>query len=350
MLTRPQHSEPGWLTRGARPAQRWLWVVVTVALTGVALPVRADWQKVWSDEFDGSRVDPAHWTFDIGNGGPSLPGWGNNELEYYTSRPENVFVTNGLLHLVARKEACNGFNYTSGRIKTAGLFSKKYGRFEFRAKLPQGLGYWPALWLMPQSNAYGGWAASGEIDVMEMKGNDPSTVLGTLHYGGSWPNNTYSAGPQFHFPAGDSATNFHVYSLEWTNNAIRWYVDNQLYQTQTSWRSSGGSYPAPFDQPFYLLMNLAVGGKFLGTSDAVTINANTVFPGEVVVDYVRVYEWVSTRVTVERLDQGVRLTWPAGSLESASNLGGPWTNLASAVSPYDVSSAEDRQFFRVRLQ
>lgn len=348
MLAKNLTSKPGVTAPGRKSHRPLIWLTATLFLLGAGLPARADWQKVWSDEFDGTRLDPAHWAFDIGNGGPSIPGWGNNELEYYTSRPENVYVTNGLLHLVARKEAYNGFNYTSGRIKTAGLFSKKYGRFEFRAKLPQGLGYWPALWLMPQSNTYGGWAASGEIDVMEMKGNDPGTVLGTLHYGGSWPNNIYSKGPEFHFPANDSATNFHVYSLEWTNNAIRWYVDSQLYQTQTSWSSSGGPSPAPFDQPFYLIMNLAVGGKFVGTSDPATINANTTFPGEVLVDYVRVYEWVSTRVSVDRVNQGVRITWPTGSLESASDLGGPWTNL-TVGSPYVISSIEGRQFFRVRL-
>ncbi len=137
--------------------------------------VRADWQLYWSDEFDGNSVNANNWTFDIGNGSG---GWGNNELEYYTSRPENVYTANGLLHIVARQESYGGKNYTSAKLKTSGLFSKKYGRFEFRAKLPQGQGYWPALWMMPQSSAYGGWASSGEIDVMENKGRLPANVLG----------------------------------------------------------------------------------------------------------------------------------------------------------------------------
>lgn len=242
----------------------------------------ADWQFVWADEFDGTNINAAHWTFDTGNG---RGGWGNNELEFYTSRPQNAYVSNGLLHIVALKETYSGQDYTSARLKTKGLFSRTYGRFEFRAKLPQGQGYWPALWLMPQASVYGGWAASGEIDVMENRGSTPDTVLGTIHFGGQWPSNTFSHGPAYTFPAGDSVTNFHTYAVDWTTNSLKWYVDNQLYETQTSWRSSGGSYPAPFDQPFYIIMNLAVGGKFGGDPDA-----STVFPGEVQVDYVRVYE------------------------------------------------------------
>ncbi|MEJ0089859.1 MAG: family 16 glycosylhydrolase [Limisphaerales bacterium] len=247
--------------------------------------VRADWQLYWSDEFDGNSINANNWTFDIGNGSG---GWGNNELEYYTSRPENVYVSDGLLHIVARQESYGGRNYTSAKLKTSGLFSKKYGRFEFRAKLPQGQGYWPALWMMPQNSAYGGWASSGEIDVMENKGRLPANVLGTIHFGGTWPNNVHSSGPSYNFPAGDSVTNFHTYAVEWTTNAIRWYVDDHLFQTQTSWWSSGGSYPAPFDQAFYIIMNLAIGGNFDGNPDGTTI-----FPQEMQVDYVRVYNLVT---------------------------------------------------------
>ena len=260
-----------------RPAFR---LVLLLVLVAGSLPARADGELVWSDEFDGSEVDPAHWTFDIGNG---TGGWGNNELEYYTSRPENVYVSDGLLHIVALQESYGGQNYTSAKLKTKGLFSRTYGRFEFRARLPQGQGYWPALWMMPQDAVYGGWAASGEIDVMENKGSEPGRVLGTLHYGGQWPANTQSHGPSYTFPAGDSVTNFHVYALEWDTNSMKWYVDDQFYQIQTSWWSSGGAYPAPFDQPFYIIMNLAVGGNFPGNPDA-----TTVFPGEMQMDYARV--------------------------------------------------------------
>ena len=251
-------------------------------------------QLIWSDEFTGDSVNTTNWTFDIGNGSG---GWGNNELEYYTSRTQNVYVANGLLHIVAQQESYDGFNYTSAKLKTAGLFSCKYGLCEFYARLPQGQGYWPALWMMPENSVYGGWAASGEIDVTENKGSNPANVLGTIHFGGVYPNNTQSYGPSFTFPAGDSVTNFHLYALEWTTNSIGWYVDNQLYETQTNWWSSSNPtntnirnpYPAPFDQPFYIIMNLAVGGNFGGNPDDTTI-----FPGEMQVQYVRVYDGTPT--------------------------------------------------------
>ena len=245
----------------------------------------AAWQLAWTDEFNGSVIDTKHWKFDVGTG-PPYPGWGRNELEYYTSRLQNAYVSNGVLHIVARHEAYNGSSYTSAKLNSLGRFSHTYGRFEFSAKLPEGQGYWPALWMMPRDSVYGGWAASGETDVMENNGNDPSTVSGTIHFGGQWPDQDQSYGPAFTFPPGDSVTNFHVYALEWTTNEIRWYVDYQPHQTQNYWWSSG-AYPAPFDQPFFFIMNLAVGGNFVGNP-----GVSTIFPGEMQVDYVRVYDWV----------------------------------------------------------
>ena len=296
-------------------------------------PTGAYWQLVWNDEFGGGSIDPDHWTFDIGTG-PPYPGWGNSELEYYTSRSQNAYVSNGALHIVAQRESYSGSSYTSARLKTLGLFAHTYGRFEFRAKLPQGQGFWPALWMMPLNSVYGGWAASGEIDVMENNGSDPATVLGTIHYGGSSPNQEHSNGPAYSFPAGDSATNFHVYALEWSSNAISWYVDGQLYETQTYWWTSGGTYPAPFDRPFYLIMNLAVGGNFVGSP-----GANTVFPGEMQVDYVRVYDWVpAPQLTITTSGADVVLTWPTNAtgftLQSTTNLipSAIW----GAVSPTNV--------------
>ena len=191
---------------------------VLFLLAGVAFPAlvfraSGDWNLVWNDEFSGTAIDTNHWTFETGNGSG---GWGNNELEYYTSRPQNAYVANGLLHIVAQKESFSGFSYTSARMKTAGRFAKKFGRFEFRARLPAGQGYWPALWLMPEDSVYGGWAASGEIDVMENKGGDPAIVLGTIHFGGQYPANASSHGPPYTFPPGDSGANFHTYLLDWT--------------------------------------------------------------------------------------------------------------------------------------
>ncbi len=259
-------------------------------LTQAAGGPQGNWNIVWSDEFNGSSIDTNNWTFDIGNGSG---GWGNNELQYYTARPQNIYVSNGLLHIVAQRESYHGCRYTSAKMRTRGHFSQKYGRFEFRARLPQGKGYWPAFWLMPESATYGPWAASGEIDVMENKGANPSNVMGTIHFGGTFPRNTHSHGPSYNFPAGDSVTNFHLYAVEWTSNAIRWYVDDHLYETQTAWWSASGPasatvrnpYPAPFNQPFFVIMNLAVGGNFDGNPDDATV-----FPGEVQVDYVRVYD------------------------------------------------------------
>lgn len=179
-------------------------------------------------------------------------------------------------------------------------FNRTYGRFEFRAKLPTGRGVWPALWMMPQEQKYGGWAASGEIDVMEARGQEPDKVLGTLHFGARWPANTHKSN-EYVLPDGGTIADFHVYALEWLPGEIRWSVDSRQYAAQSFWWSSSRTergkglnpakesdlnpWPAPFDRPFYLIMNVAVGGKFLGSPDKTTM-----FPAEMLVDYVRVYE------------------------------------------------------------
>lgn len=267
------------------------YVCVVLAVLLASMPIaRAGWNLVWSDEFDSNVINTNNWRFETGNHG----GWGNRELEFYTGRPENAFVSNGVLHIVALKESYNASGYTSARMKSQHLYSKKFGRFEFRAKMPAGKGCWPALWLMPEKSVYGGWPASGEIDVMENRGSNTTSVLGTIHYGGFNPRHDQSHGPPFHFDKGDSVTNFHIYAVEWTTNSIRWYVDNHLYETQTNWWSTSyrdntpvrNPYPAPFDQPFYIIMNLAIGGNFGGNPDDATV-----FPDEMQVDYVRVYDW-----------------------------------------------------------
>lgn len=272
--------------------------------TRPASPASADWKLVWNDEFDGTQIDRKKWDFDRGSflqaGDQWLSGWGNNELEFYTSRPDNAFVQDGMLHLRAIKESYKGAQYTSARLKTKGLFAKKYGRFEIRAKLPTGRGIWPAIWLLPQEDKYGGWPASGEIDLMEARGQEPTKVLGTLHYGSRWPANTHT-GADYVFPGNSTIADFHVYALEWEPGEIRWSVDDHLYQRQNFWWSCSDTdgprgvepvneselnpWPAPFDQPFYLILNLAVGGNFLGNPDA-----TTPFPAEMVIDYVRVFD------------------------------------------------------------
>lgn len=254
-------------------------------------PAADQWTMVWSDEFNDGVIDPEKWTYDLGDGSAvGNPGWGNNELEWYTDDEKNVKETDGNLVITARKEAVNGKDYTSSRIKTKGLFSKKYGKFDIRAKAPTGKGMWPAIWMLPENYEYGNWAASGEIDIMEGWGSRPDTVAGTIHYGGFWPDNVYS-GKEYVFPDNGTIADYHTYSLEWEPGELRWYVDGVLFQTKNDWYSisvgqpANNAYPAPFNQEFHLLMNLAVGGNFDGNP-----TPETVFPQSMSVDYVRVYE------------------------------------------------------------
>lgn len=239
---------------------------------------------VWAEEFNAIQLDPEVWFFESGDGSQyGIPGWGNNELEYYL--PDNASLSDGLLKIEARAQAMNGFNFTSARIHTRDRFAFRYGRIEARMRLPGGQGLWPAFWLLPQEDQYGGWAASGEIDIMEavnLGGSGGNTVHGTIHYGGSWPNNQFSS-ESYVVPA-DATAEFHAYALEWDATEIRWYVDGVLFAMRNTWNSSGGSFPAPFDQHFYILLNVAVGGNWPGSPDA-----STVFPATMEVDYVRVY-------------------------------------------------------------
>ena len=236
-----------------------------------------DWAVAWSDEFNGATINTNVWTYDLGNNG----GWGNSELEYYTGRTNNASTTGGLLHVVARKESTNGFSYTSARMKTQGLAAWQYGRFEWRARCPAGTGFWPALWFLGTNITSVGWPACGEIDVMENNGATLTNVQGSLH-SGSDETGIYTI-------PNDSVTNFHTYVVDWSTNAFLWYVDGHLYQMQTSWTSSQGAYPAPFNKPAFIIMNLAVGGNYVGNPSVATINANGGFPGEMQVDYLRVY-------------------------------------------------------------
>ncbi len=260
----------------------------------------AKWKLVWSDEFSQAEIDHSKWNFETGNwivdkdGNPVAAGWGNNEKQFYTDKNENAFVKDGKLVIRAKKEQASDqfgtYDYTSAKLTTKGTFSKTYGRYEMRAKLPTGKGLWPAFWMLPEEDRYGGWAASGEIDIMESWGSQPDKVAGTIHYGETWPNNKYT-GKDYHFAEGDGIDKWHTYAVEWEPGEIRWYVDGQLYQTQNDWyakeanKASKYSYPAPFDQDFYLIMNLAVGGWFDGDVDE-----TTPFPAEMEVDYVRVFD------------------------------------------------------------
>ena len=239
---------------------------------------------VWSDEFDAAKLDPEVWFFESGNGSQyGIPGWGNNELQWYL--PDNAALANGLLTITAQEQAQSGKNYTSARINTRDRFAFRYGRIEARIRLPGGQGLWPAFWLLPQDDVYGGWAASGEIDVMEavnLGGSGGNNVHGTIHYGAEWPNNLSSG--DAYMVATDATSDFHVYALEWDETEMRWYVDGVLFGMQNSWSTTSASFPAPFDQSFHILLNVAVGGNWPGSPDA-----NTVFPVSMDVDFVRVY-------------------------------------------------------------
>ncbi len=299
-----------------------------------------NWNIVWSDEFNGTALAPTTWTYDTGGGG-----WGNNELEYYTSLPQNVYETNGLLHIVGLYESYQGYNYTSARIKTMGRFDFLYGRIAFRVKIPPGVGLWPACWLMPEDSVYGPWAASGEIDVMEATGRAPDNVIGTIHYGGPYPATAQSGGPSYNFIPGTSVNNFNVYLLDWTTNAISWYINGWLYETQTNWWSSSTTnttiqnpYPAPFNEPFYIIMNLAIGGSYGGS----TID-NSSFPADMQVDYVRLYNLTAPlQLTLGRSGNKLALTWPTNivcHLESTTNLAAAssWVTVPGAASPYSTT-------------
>ncbi|MFM8470250.1 MAG: family 16 glycosylhydrolase [Limisphaerales bacterium] len=241
------------------------------------------WKLVWADEFDGPQLDYTKWAAE-----ENAHGGGNGEMQFFVERPENVRVENGNLVIEARKERWEALGqvreYTSARLRTKFRADWKYCRIEVRAKLTSGRGIWPAIWLLPTDNKYGFWATSGEIDLMEHVGHEPATVHGTLHFGGKWPKNA-QAGKPFTLKQGAFADDFHVFALEWEADAIRWYVDGELYQTQTQWRSDGGPFPAPFDQRFYLILNVSVGGQWPGPP-----NAQTQFPARMLVDYVRVYQ------------------------------------------------------------
>ena len=239
---------------------------------------------VWSEEFDADALDPETWFFDHGDGSQyGIPGWGNNELQWYL--PDNAQLEDGKLVITIRNEPTNGKDYSSARIDTRDRFAVRYGRIEARIRLPKGQGLWPAFWMLPLENTYGTWAASGEIDIMESvnPGAEGGNIIhGTIHHGARHPANQY-AGAEYHVPA-DPTENFHVYAVEWDPTEIRWYVDDVLYSTQNEWSTTDAEYPAPFDQPFYLLLNVAVGGDWPGLDvDSASL------PATMEVDYIRVY-------------------------------------------------------------
>lgn len=244
------------------------------------LPERS-WELVWSDDFTGTAgtsPSTAKWSFDIGTGNN---GWGNSELQYYTGRPSNIQLDgNGKLVITARSESFSGSGFTSARIKTKGLFSQAYGRFEARIKTPTGPGIWPAFWMLGSNIDTKPWPECGEIDIMEQRGQQPSITYGTLHGPGYSGGNSISKA--YGLTNGRFDSDYHIYAVEWGSDYVDFFVDNFLYQRLTPDNLTGQWV---YDQPFYLLLNVAVGGNFVGFP-----TSGTPFPQSMYVDYVKVFK------------------------------------------------------------
>ena len=230
---------------------------------------------VWSDEFNGNAIDLENWTYDLG-----ASGWGNQELQNYTSNSDNAYVANGNLMIVAKEQ---GISYTSARLKSIGLQEFQYGRIDVRAVLPFGQGIWPAIWMLGDNFPTAGWPACGEIDIMEVIGSSPSTTHGTIHFGADWTQHNY-VGQGTSLTSGQTfADEFHVFSIEWDANGITWLLDDSPFYSVSP--NVVGSQPYPFDHPFFFILNVAVGGQWPGYPDA-----TTTFPQFMAIDYVRVFQ------------------------------------------------------------
>lgn len=357
--------------------------------------VASKWTLQWSDEFGveeftgnkltghntdgpGSALERAAWTYMIGNGsGYSGAGWGNNEKEYYTDENTSVAVGNdidgGALVITAERENYNGAEFTSTRLWTMddgnltkdkeALYTKQYGRVEARIKLEptegeDATGLWPAFWMMPAYDVYGTWAASGELDIMEARGSNQHSVDGTIHYGSQWPNNKAIGGSYGN--ENFSTADWHTYAVEWLPGEIRWYVDDVCYYTTSDWYSTSNdnatdfAYPAPFDQEFYILLNVAVGGNYDGGALSDSLTEASMF-----VDYVRVYDLqkedgsVYTKVDYEALESTVsRPTFEAPDAPIAGVVGENMVDVSDLTEyktttnyPSEEASVRNAQWF-----
>ena len=231
----------------------------------------------WSDEFNDAAINTNNWNFDIGGSG-----WGNHELEYYTNSPNNAYLSNGKLVIEARQETIGNNNYTSARMNTAGKKSFQYGRIDMRAKIPVSHGMWPALWMLGSNISTTPWPACGETDIMELIGSSPNRVVGSIH----WAQANGSSGTvnnAYFLSSGDFSQQFHVFSLIWRMNYVQIIVDGIPYMTATNSSITSGTWP--FNAPFFFIFNVAVGGDWPGPPDSTTI-----FPQQMLVDYVRVFQ------------------------------------------------------------
>ncbi len=298
---------------------------------GLLLPSLAsaetEWTLVWSDEFDGDRIDRAKWGYDV-----DCWGGGNDEHQCYTKSARNAAIKNGKLVITARNEQVTGpalpehlrrgssaqeaevvRGMSSARLNTRRKAAWRYGRFEVRAKLPQGQGTWPAIWMLPEKDHYGAWAASGEIDILEAvnlgvqcekcPGGRENTILGTLHFGGKWPKNLLK-GEEVAFPEVLDG-GFHTYAIEWYPDRIIWKVNGRTYaeRRMTEWSTTGSRKPgAPFDQPFHLILNLAIGGKLAESRGVGGVRPDG-YPKRMEIDWVRVWQKPGAGAAEEKAEQ-----------------------------------------------
>jgi beta-glucanase (GH16 family) len=234
----------------------------------------------WSDEFDiDGAPNPNKWGYDVGGGG-----WGNHELEYYTNTTNNASIANGILSITTKKESMGGMNYTSSRMVSKTPADMLYGRVEVKAKLPSGKGTWPAIWMLPNDYAYGNWPKSGEIDIMEMVGYDPNNVHFSIHDQANFAGNSKTS--TMNIPT--AMTNYHIYRADWTPDGIKGYYDDVLVFTFLN-DKTGNSATWPFDKPFHILLNLAIGGDWGGAQGV----DDSIFPTEMQVDYVHYYKMIT---------------------------------------------------------
>ena len=302
-------------------------------------PPATQWNIVWSDEFNGTSINTNNWTYDLGGGG-----WGNNELETYTSSSQNSYVSNGLLHIVV---LTNASGYTSARMKTQGLQSWAYGLMEARIQIPRGQGIWPAFWMLGTNIVPVGWPTCGEIDIMENIGNtnDQGTDHGTIHgpmSNGQDYNYGSGVGGTYTLPGGAVlANNFHIYGVEWTTNQITWFLDGNQFFTATP--ASLVGLPSPgiwvFTNQQFFILNVAVGGNWPGNPDA-----TTVFPQQMLVDYVRVYQQTAPLAisVATQPNRSFVLSWPTNivcHLQVQTNVlaGTNWVDTSVTTSPFVVS-------------
>ncbi len=253
-------------------------LILSFCSTFVFAQQNAPAKQLWADEFEvDGAPDTSKWAFNIGDNG-----WGNNELQYYTDELQNVRIENGKLIIEAHADPSKAKGYTSARLVTKGKETWTYGYVEVKAKLPKGVGTWPAIWMLSETNPYGGWPKSGEIDIMEHVGYDPSVIHGTVHTEAF--NHSIGTDVGQVKTIADFNTEFHTYAIDWKRNKIDFYIDNELYFTFTNSERSTAEWP--FDHPFHMILNLAVGGNWGGQKGV----DPSIWPQRMEIDYVRIFD------------------------------------------------------------